>query len=284
MRFLRQTLLPSHRYQGIDSGAVIATCPEGQLPLRPLHCDSHVAARSDVGLTMAMGAARKLVVVVDDDPGVLKAVGRLLKAHGLEHELFSSVHDFHGRAQLERSTCLILDINLNGESGIDLRRKLSETWPSIPVIFITANDNEGSRQAAMDTGCLAYLVKPFPAKSLLDAVQKASAEPQCRLPLVRASATPREPRRVISPVYDFACINHIQAELERKILRRERENIWARAEGAISESEELLREADTILASRNLIFLRLRRAKRACAAGESGGTLRMTASTRTRKN
>ena len=233
---------------------------------------------------MVTGPARRLVFVVDDDAGVLKAVGRLLKAHGLESELFSSVQDFHGRAQFERSACLILDVNLNGECGIEVRRKLSETWPSIPVIFITANDNQGSRQAAMDAGCLAYLVKPFSAKSLLDAVERASAEPQCRLPLVRAGAAPREPRRATSPVYDFAFTNHIQAEQERKILRKEIENIWARAEGAISESGELLRQAATILASRNLLFFRPGRTKRGCAAGENGGTLRMTASTRARKS
>ena len=230
------------------------------------------------------GPARKLVVVVDDDAGVLKAVGRLLKAHGLEFELFNSVHDFHGRAQLERSTCLILDVNLNGESGIEVRRKLSETWPSIPVIFITANDDEGSRQAAMDAGCLAYLTKPFSTKSLLDAVEKASAEPQCRIPRVRASAAPVEPRRVTSPVHDFPFTNHLQAEQERKILRRELENIRLRAEEAISESGEVLRQADTILASRNLISFQPRRAKRPCAAGESNRTLRMTAWTRARKS
>ena len=96
--------------------------------------------------------AHKLVVVLDDDPGVLKAIGRLLKARGFECELFSSAQDFRDRAQLDRSMCLILDVNLDGESGIELRRKLSETWPSIPVVFITANDGEGNRQAAIEAG------------------------------------------------------------------------------------------------------------------------------------
>ena len=91
----------------------------------------------------------------------------------LSHELFSSAQDFRDRAQLDRSMCLILDINLDGESGIELRRKLSETWPSIPVIFITANDGEGNRQAAMEAGCLAFLPKPFLASSLMGAVEKA---------------------------------------------------------------------------------------------------------------
>jgi FixJ family two-component response regulator len=70
-----------------------------------------------------------------------------------------------------------LDINLDGESGIDVRRKLTATWPSIPVIFITGNDNDGARSAAMEAGCIAYLTKPFSANSLLDAIEKASARP-----------------------------------------------------------------------------------------------------------
>ena len=196
------------------------------------------------------GPARKLVVVVDDDAGVLKAVGRLLKAHGLEFELFNSVHDFHGRAQLERSTCLILDVNLNGESGIEVRRKLSETWPSIPVIFITANDGEGNRQAAMEAGCLAFLPKPFSANSLMDAVEKASAPSQCQSPLVRTTAASAPTRRCISLV--FPVIDHIRAEQERVILREERQDALLRAEDAIFESKELLRQADIILASSTL--------------------------------
>jgi DNA-binding response OmpR family regulator len=70
-----------------------------------------------------------------------------------------------------------LDINLDGESGIDVRRKLTATWPSIPVVFITGNDSDDARKAAMDAGCTAYLTKPFSADSLLDAIERASARP-----------------------------------------------------------------------------------------------------------
>lgn len=123
-----------------------------------------------------IGPARELVIVLDDDPGVLKAIERLLAACGIDCELFGSVQDFHNRARLHLASCLILDINLNGESGIDIRRKLAVTWPSIPVIFITANDSEATRNAATEAGCIACLVKPFLAKSLIDAIAKASAE------------------------------------------------------------------------------------------------------------
>jgi len=124
---------------------------------------------------VATGLARRLVIVLDDDPGVLKAVQRLLTAGGFDCELFSSVQDFQIGARLYLAECVVLDINLDSESGIEVRRKLTVTWPSIPVILITGNDNDGSRRAAMEAGCIAYLTKPFSADSLLDAIEKASA-------------------------------------------------------------------------------------------------------------
>jgi DNA-binding NarL/FixJ family response regulator len=66
-----------------------------------------------------------------------------------------------------------LDINLNGESGIEVRRKLAVAWPLIPIIFITGNDSEGTRRAAMEAGCIAYLAKPISAETLMNALEKA---------------------------------------------------------------------------------------------------------------
>jgi FixJ family two-component response regulator len=74
-----------------------------------------------------------------------------------------------------------LDINLsNGESGIEVGRKLTATWPSIPVIFITGNDGEGLRKSAREAGCIAYLTKPFSWNSLMIAIEKASDIRQSR--------------------------------------------------------------------------------------------------------
>jgi FixJ family two-component response regulator len=127
------------------------------------------------GLAVATGPARRLVIVLDDDPGVLKGIHRLLTAGGFDCELFSSAQDFETRAQLHSAVCLVLDINLGGESGIDVRRRLTVCGHRIPVVFITANDSEGTRRAATEAGCIAYLVKPFSAESLMNAVETASA-------------------------------------------------------------------------------------------------------------
>ncbi len=113
--------------------------------------------------------------MVDDDPGTLKAVKRLLREHGYDSVLFSSAEAFQNRGDFDAACCLILDINLNKESGIELRDRLKATGSSLPVIYITANDNPAVRMAALGSGCMAYLTKPFAAMSLLEQVAKASA-------------------------------------------------------------------------------------------------------------
>jgi FixJ family two-component response regulator len=116
---------------------------------------------------------RKLVLVVDDDPSILGAVERLLRVRGFDTEVFNTVEGFLDRANLCGATCLVLDIHLNGMSGIELRRQLTRSGIELPVIFITANDSEPTRKAAMEAGCVAYLSKPFPTKSLMDAIEAA---------------------------------------------------------------------------------------------------------------
>ena len=118
---------------------------------------------------------RNLVFVVDDDPGILKGVKRLLRQYGYDSVLFSSAEAFHNHDDFESACCVILDINLNNESGIDLRHRLKAAGISLPVIYITANDNPATRIAALASGCIAYLTKPFAAKSLIEPIEKARA-------------------------------------------------------------------------------------------------------------
>jgi FixJ family two-component response regulator len=117
----------------------------------------------------------KLVFVVDDDPGTLKGVKRLLREHGYETVLFPSAEAFQNHHDFDRACCVILDINLNKDSGIDLRHRLKAAGISLPVIYMTGNDNPAVRMTALASGCIAYLTKPFAAKSLLEPVGKASA-------------------------------------------------------------------------------------------------------------
>jgi FixJ family two-component response regulator len=118
---------------------------------------------------------RNVVFVVDDDPGTLKGVKRLLREHGYDSVLFQSAEAFRNHDNFDQALCIILDINLNDESGIEVRRGLKAAGISVPVIYITAGDNDRVRMAARESGCLAYLTKPFSAKSLIEPIDRASA-------------------------------------------------------------------------------------------------------------
>jgi FixJ family two-component response regulator len=124
---------------------------------------------------MSLLPDRQLVLVVDDDPGTLRGVRRLLREYGYDSVLFPSAEAFQDHDDFEAAICIILDINLADQSGIELRRRLRAAGISVPVIFITGNDTPAVRTAALESGCLAYLIKPFTAKSLIEPLEKASA-------------------------------------------------------------------------------------------------------------
>ena len=124
---------------------------------------------------MSFMARRNVIFVVDDDPGMLSGVKRLLRQHGYDSLLFPSAEAFEDHDDFERAICIILDINLNGTSGIELRHRLKTANISVPVIYMTGNDSPAIRKAALDSECLAYLTKPFSAQSLIEPLKKASA-------------------------------------------------------------------------------------------------------------
>jgi FixJ family two-component response regulator len=106
-----------------------------------------------------------------------RSIERLLNAHG---------HQTHGYASAEALIesdfagtigCLVLDIHLADMSGIQLRRWLRDFGSSLPVIFITAVDDEALEAEARDAGCVAYLHKPFAATLLLSAINDALSGP-----------------------------------------------------------------------------------------------------------
>jgi FixJ family two-component response regulator len=120
-------------------------------------------------------AQRTVVIVVDDDPGLLKSLARLLAHHGIDSRTFSSAEALLQSESVQKATCLLLDIHLGGISGIELQRRLAASGSKRPVIFMTANDDETTRNEAMDAGCIAYLRKPFAQDVLLNAISKAAA-------------------------------------------------------------------------------------------------------------
>ena len=116
-----------------------------------------------------------VVFVVDDDPGMLMSVKRLLRTNGYDTVLFSSAEAFKNHVDFKDACCVVFDINLEDGSGIDLRHRLKADGHSVPVIYITASDNPAVRKAALDSGCIAFLTKPFPALSLIEPLKNVSA-------------------------------------------------------------------------------------------------------------
>jgi FixJ family two-component response regulator len=115
-----------------------------------------------------------LIAVVDDDISVRKSLDRLIRSAGLEVSVFASAEEFLNAAHPRNPDCLILDVRLPGMSGIELLDYLRTRRSGIPVIFITAHgSDDGARSAASSDWTVAYLIKPFSADELLDAVSAA---------------------------------------------------------------------------------------------------------------
>jgi len=115
------------------------------------------------------------VAVVDDDESVCRSFGRLLRAAGMQPITYDSAEAFLADAKRPQFSCLVLDIQLGGISGIELARRLVDVGARTPVIFITAHDDPEARSAAEGLGCAAYFRKTDSGKEVLEAIRKAAA-------------------------------------------------------------------------------------------------------------
>lgn len=117
-----------------------------------------------------MVAHRSHIAIVDDDPAMRQAVGRLCGAAALPNRCFSSAEDFLASDSVGSATFLILDVQLPGLSGFELHEHLQQRGIRLPVVFITGQDQPHSREKARQAGAAAYLTKPFPAADLIAAL------------------------------------------------------------------------------------------------------------------
>ena len=114
------------------------------------------------------------LVVVDDDADVRKALSRLLSSAGYSVTAFDSAEAYLARERDDDPDCLLLDIGLGGMSGFELREELLRTGAEVPIVFITAQDDEATRQALLQLGSVPCLRKPFSNQSLLSAIARAT--------------------------------------------------------------------------------------------------------------
>jgi FixJ family two-component response regulator len=118
-----------------------------------------------------MADASPTVLVVDDDPDLRQSVGRLLRSLRLDARLFASIADFLKSNPPDGPSCLILDVRLPGQSGLDLQRELATAKRELPIIFITGHGDIPMTVQAMKGGALEFLTKPFRDQDLLDAIR-----------------------------------------------------------------------------------------------------------------
>jgi FixJ family two-component response regulator len=131
--------------------------------------------QGSMGVDGLRAMEKKLIVLVDDDLDVLSSLDRLLKISGFRTETYRSGEAFLASTAPSRATCLVLDIHLGGMSGLELQQRLCISGSTLPVIFMTAFNDEATRIAAAGGACIAFLHKPFPAKTLIDAIEAAAA-------------------------------------------------------------------------------------------------------------
>src|ERR1700720_2898247 len=118
-----------------------------------------------------MSDANRTVLVIDDDPDLRASVGRLLRSIGIDVQLFASIPDFLKSDPPDGPTCLVLDVRLPGQSGLDFQRELAAANAQLPIIFITGHGDIPMSVQAMKGGAIEFLTKPFRDQELLDAIQ-----------------------------------------------------------------------------------------------------------------
>jgi FixJ family two-component response regulator len=127
-----------------------------------------------------MPDANPTILVIDDDPDLRASVGRLLRSLGLDVQLFASISDFLKSNSSNGPTCLILDVRLPGQSGLDLQRDLAAAKRELPIIFITGHGDIPMSVQAMKAGAIEFLTKPFRDQDLIDAIQTGLARYRAR--------------------------------------------------------------------------------------------------------
>ncbi len=116
------------------------------------------------------------VLVVDDDPSMRKALARLLKSAGLDSVTYASAEEFLSATVPDTPCCLVLDVRMQGMSGLDLQRELARLKSDVPIVFITGHGDMRTAVRAIRAGAIEFLPKPFQDAELLNAIQSALAQ------------------------------------------------------------------------------------------------------------
>lgn len=162
-----------------------------------------------------------IIAIVDDDPSVREGLSSLIRSAGLQVETFASAQEFLARPGAEAPSCLVLDLQMPGLSGLDLQKRMAEAGLEIPIVFLTGHGNIPASVQAMKAGAVEFLTKPFEEQDLLQAIQEAierdrrTRQQRAEMRELRGryqSLTPRE-REVMEQVVSGLLNKQVAAEL-----------------------------------------------------------------------
>ena len=114
-----------------------------------------------------------VVAVIDDHEMIREGLAALLRSAAYRSELYPSAEDFLPMAATSEASCLIVDMQMDGMSGVELGRRLVALGFAFPIIFLTASDDPRHLKEATELGCLAYLQKPPNSQRLLELISLA---------------------------------------------------------------------------------------------------------------
>jgi len=146
-----------------------------------------------------MPDAKSTVLIIDDDANLRASVGRLLRSLGQDAQLFESIPEFLASDPPNGPACLVLDVRLPGQSGLDLQRELAAANSQIPIIFITGHGDIPMSVQAMKGGAIEFLTKPFRDQELLEAIQLGLSRDRARREREEALAALRQRFASLSP-------------------------------------------------------------------------------------
>jgi FixJ family two-component response regulator len=116
-----------------------------------------------------------VVCLLDDDPSVLKGLGRLFASAALLAKTFSDPNEFLRYARTHRPVIALIDVHMPQMNGLEVQSQLREVSPSTRVIIFTGKDDPLVRSTALNAGALAFFTKPFDDEEILTAVRLALA-------------------------------------------------------------------------------------------------------------
>jgi len=132
---------------------------------------------TDVGLS----PQRETIAVLDDDASVRKALARLIATFSYRVQAYGSASEFLESLKTSVPDCLILDLQMDDMTGLELQHHLDSRGPRIPTIVLTAQDEPGTCDRCTDAGAVAFLVKPIAKDKLLKAIETATGRPSAVL-------------------------------------------------------------------------------------------------------